>query len=121
MTSSLHIGITSGSSTWTLAAGKWGRPYLTRKFFTQIHDTMRQHVLLIMAKGDGRSYIAGALNFIGGDTLYGRHWGCTVNVPFLHFETCYYQAIDFAMANASCGWLKRAHRANISWRAVTCR
>ena len=75
---------------------KWGRPYLTRKFFKQIHDTMRQHILLVMAKYQDR-YIAGALNFIGGDTLYGRNWGCTVNVPFLHFETCYYQAIDFAI------------------------
>ncbi|MBG1231631.1 GNAT family N-acetyltransferase [Aestuariivirga litoralis] len=77
---------------------KWGQPYLTRKFFKLIHASMRQHVLLIMAKR-GDETIAGALNFIGGDTLYGRNWGCTENVPFLHFETCYYQAMDFAMAH----------------------
>ena len=76
---------------------KWGQPYLTRKFFEMIHDTMRQHILLVMAYRGTRP-IAGALNFIGGDTLYGRNWGCTENVPFLHFETCYYQAIDFAIA-----------------------
>jgi uncharacterized protein len=75
---------------------KWGRPYLTRDFFTRINDTMRDHVLLVMAKHDGR-YIAGALNFIGGDTLYGRNWGCLENHANLHFETCYYQAIDFAI------------------------
>ncbi len=76
---------------------KWGQPYLTRKFFELIHDTMRQHVLLVMAYR-GENAIAGALNFIGADTLYGRNWGCIENVPFLHFETCYYQAIDFAIA-----------------------
>ncbi len=75
---------------------KWGRPYLTRDFFARIHDTMREHVLLVMARREGR-YIAGALNFIGGDTLYGRNWGCLENHPNLHFETCYYQAIDFAI------------------------
>ena len=76
---------------------KWGQPYLTRQFFEMIHDTMREHILLVMAY-HGSKPIAGALNFIGGDTLYGRNWGCTENVPFLHFETCYYQAIDFAIA-----------------------
>ena len=76
---------------------KWGQPYLTRSFFTMLHDTMRQHILLVMAY-HGTRPIAGALNFIGGDTLYGRNWGCVENVPFLHFETCYYQAIDFAIA-----------------------
>ena len=77
---------------------KWGQPYLTRKFFEMIHDTMRPHVLLVMAYRGAKS-IAGALNFIGGDTLYGRNWGCTENVPFLHFETCYYQAIEWAIAH----------------------
>jgi uncharacterized protein len=77
-------------------ARKWGRPYLTREFFAQIHETMRQHVLLVMAKRDGKM-IAGALNFIGGDRLYGRNWGCLEDHPFLHFETCYYRAIDFAI------------------------
>ena len=76
---------------------KWGQPYLTRQFFTMIHETMRQQILLVMAHRDGKP-IAGALNFIGGDTLYGRNWGCVENLPFLHFETCYYQAIDFAIA-----------------------
>jgi uncharacterized protein len=76
---------------------KWGQPYLTRKFFKQIHETMKDDVLLILAKRQGR-IIAGALNFIGGDALYGRNWGCIENHPCLHFETCYYQAIDFAIA-----------------------
>ena len=75
---------------------KWGTPYLTREFFSCLKQTMADDVLLIMAKRDGR-YIAGALNFIGGDTLYGRNWGCLEDHPFLHFELCYYQAIDFAI------------------------
>jgi uncharacterized protein len=77
---------------------KWGQPYLTRNFFEMVHDTLRTHVLLVMAYAGTRP-IAGALNFIGGDTLYGRNWGCSENVPFLHFETCYYQAIDWAIAH----------------------
>jgi uncharacterized protein len=76
---------------------KWGQPYLTRKFFKLIHETMKKDILLILAKRDGK-YIAGALNFIGGDALYGRNWGCIETHPCLHFETCYYQAIDFAIA-----------------------
>ncbi len=76
---------------------KWGQPYLTRKFFRQIHETMAKDIMLVLAKRDGRT-IAGALNFIGGDALYGRNWGCIENPPNLHFETCYYQAIDFAIA-----------------------
>lgn len=75
---------------------KWGSPYLTRSFFDEIHHRMADNILLIMAKRDGR-YIAGALNFIGNDTLYGRNWGCVEDHPFLHFELCYYQAIDFAI------------------------
>jgi uncharacterized protein len=77
---------------------KWGQPYLTRKFFKLIHETMKKDILLILAKRNGRA-IAGALNFIGGDALYGRNWGCIENHPCLHFETCYYQAIDFAIAH----------------------
>ncbi len=76
---------------------KWGTPYLTRKFFTLLSETMADRVLLIMAKREGR-YIAGALNLIGDDALYGRNWGCTEEHPFLHFEVCYYQAIDFALS-----------------------
>jgi uncharacterized protein len=77
---------------------KWGRPYLTREFFSRVGATMAQHILLVMAKRDGR-YIAGAINFIGKDALYGRNWGCIEDHPFLHFEVCYYQAIDFAIAH----------------------
>ncbi|MDK4733790.1 GNAT family N-acetyltransferase [Rhizobium sp. CNPSo 3490] len=76
---------------------KWGRPYLTRKFYSLIGERMADDILLVMAKRDER-YIAGAINFIGGDTLYGRHWGCIEDHPFLHFEVCYHQAIDFALA-----------------------
>ena len=76
---------------------KWGTPYLTRKFFTLLSETMADRVLLIMAKREGR-YIAGALNLIGDDALYGRNWGCNEEHPFLHFEVCYYQAIDFALS-----------------------
>jgi uncharacterized protein len=75
---------------------KWGRPYLTRKFYSLIGETMADKVLLVMAKRAGR-YIAGAINFIGGDTLFGRHWGAIEHHPFLHFELCYYQAIDYAI------------------------
>jgi uncharacterized protein len=75
---------------------KWGRPYLTRSFFSLVSQAMADKILLVMAKRGGRA-IAGALNFIGGDTLYGRHWGATEHHPFLHFELCYYQAIEFAI------------------------
>ncbi len=76
---------------------KWGRPYLTRAFFDQIHRTMAEDILLVLAF-DGTRPVAGALNFIGRDTLYGRYWGCVEDHPFLHFELCYYQAIDQAIA-----------------------
>jgi predicted N-acyltransferase len=76
---------------------KWGRPYLTRAFYSMIGETMRDKILLVMAKRAGR-YIAGAINFIGSDTLFGRHWGCIEQHPFLHFEVCYYQAMQFAIA-----------------------
>ncbi|QDZ06095.1 N-acetyltransferase [Sphingomonas panacisoli] len=76
---------------------KWGHPYLTRSFFSLLGERMSKRTLLILAERDGRP-IAGALNLIGADTLYGRYWGCTEDVPFLHFELCYYQAIDAAIA-----------------------
>ncbi|HTV68852.1 MAG TPA: GNAT family N-acetyltransferase [Rhizobiaceae bacterium] len=75
---------------------KWGRPYLNRKFFSLIGERMPDDILLVMAKRSGR-YVAGAINFIGSDALYGRNWGCVENHPFLHFEVCYHQAIDFAI------------------------
>jgi predicted N-acyltransferase len=75
---------------------KWGSPYLNRNFFSLISERMADHILLILAKRDGR-YIAGALNFIGADTLFGRYWGAIEELPFLHFEVCYYQAIEFAI------------------------
>ncbi len=77
---------------------KWGRPYLTRAFFEQLHRTMRDDCLLVLAERDGRP-VAGALNFIGRDTLFGRYWGCTEDHPFLHFELCYHRAIDWAIAH----------------------
>lgn len=75
---------------------KWGQPYLTRAFYTLIDQTMADKILLIMVKR-GERYIAGAINFIGDDCLYGRHWGCVEDHPCLHFEVCYYQAIEFAI------------------------
>lgn len=75
---------------------KWGRPYLNRRFFSLLGERMADKVLLLLARKDGR-WIAGALNLIGGDCLYGRHWGATEHVPFLHFELCYYQAIEHAI------------------------
>jgi uncharacterized protein len=77
---------------------KWGRPYLTREFYSIVGQRMAERILLVMAKRNGR-WIAGAINFIGGDTLFGRHWGCSEDHPFLHFEVCYYQAIDYAIAH----------------------
>jgi uncharacterized protein len=77
---------------------KWGSPYLTRQFFSMIGRTMAKDTVLIMARRRGR-YIAGALNFIGDGTLFGRHWGAVEHHPFLHFEICYYQAIEFAIAH----------------------
>ena len=75
---------------------KWGQPYLNRLFFSLLGERMADRVLLIMARRDGR-WIAGALNLIGDDALYGRNWGCVEDVPFLHFELCYYQAIEWAI------------------------
>ena len=75
---------------------KWGRPYLTRQFYSIVCDKMRDRILLVMAKRNGR-WIAGAINFIGSHTLFGRHWGAIEHHRFLHFELCYYQAIEFAI------------------------
>jgi uncharacterized protein len=75
---------------------KWGRPYLTRQFYSLVGATMADRILLVMAKRNGR-FIAGAINFIGSDTLFGRHWGAIEHHPFLHFELCYYQAIQYAI------------------------
>ena len=75
---------------------KWGSPYLNREFFTLLHERMADKCLLILAY-DGKQPIAGALNLIGSDTLYGRYWGRSEDRPFLHFEISYYQAIDFAI------------------------
>ncbi len=75
---------------------KWGRPYLNRLFFSLLSEAMADRIVLILAY-DGPTAIAGTLNMLGKDTLYGRYWGATRHVPFLHFELCYYQAIDFAI------------------------
>ena len=77
---------------------KWGRPYLTRDFFDRLHRTMRDDCLLVLAERDGRP-VAGALNLIGRDALYGRYWGAVEDHPFLHFELCYHRAIDWAIAH----------------------
>ncbi len=77
---------------------KWGKPYLTRGFYDALQQGLRDDVLLVLAF-DGGQAVAGALNFIGRDTLYGRYWGCIADYPCLHFELCYYQAIDWAIAN----------------------
>lgn len=78
-------------------ARKWGTPYLTRRFFDIAHRTMRDDMLLVLALRDGRP-VAGALNFIGHETLFGRYWGAIEDHPCLHFEACYYRAIDYAIA-----------------------
>jgi predicted N-acyltransferase len=77
---------------------KWGRPYLNRRFFSLLGERMAERIALVMCRRDGR-WIAGALNLSGADTLYGRYWGCVEDVPFLHFEACYYQAIEHAIAH----------------------
>ena len=75
---------------------KWGQPYLTREFFDSAADTLGDALVLILGMQDGEP-VAGALNIAGPDCLYGRYWGCNRDIPFLHFELCYYQAIDFAI------------------------
>jgi predicted N-acyltransferase len=77
---------------------KWGQPYLNRRFFAQLGEAMPERCLLVMAKRGAR-YVAGALNLIGGDCLYGRYWGSVEHHPCLHFEVCYYQAIDYAITH----------------------
>jgi len=77
---------------------KWGRPYLNRRFFSMIGERMAERILLIMARREGR-YVAGALNLMGSETLYGRYWGCLEDHPYLHFEICYYQAIEYALTH----------------------
>lgn len=75
---------------------KWGRPYLNRAFFSEIGQRMGERIVLVLARRAGRN-IAGAINFRGGNTLYGRNWGCIEDHPFLHFELCYHRAIDYAI------------------------
>jgi predicted N-acyltransferase len=76
---------------------KWGRPYLNRKFYSLLGERMADKVILLMARRPDGPWIAGALNLRGRDCLYGRHWGCAEDVPFLHFELCYYRAIEHAI------------------------
>ena len=77
---------------------KWGIAYLTREFFEQLGERLRHNVLLVMCRRNDR-WIAGALNIMSGSTLFGRYWGCTEDLRMLHFECCYYQAIDYAIEN----------------------
>ena len=95
-----EIGPAEWDATWVFyqdtGSRKWGRPYLTREFFDLVGERMGDAVLLFLACRDARP-IAGALNFVGADTLYGRYWGCIEEVPFLHFELCYYQAVEWAI------------------------
>jgi predicted N-acyltransferase len=94
-----EIGPADWDAMWTFyqdtGSRKWGHPYLTREFFDLVGERMGDSVLLFLACRGSRP-IAGALNFVGADTLYGRYWGCSEEVPFLHFELCYYQAIEWA-------------------------
>ena len=100
-------------------ARKWGRPYLNRRFFSLLSERMADRVLLVMARRGGR-WIAGALNLIGADTLYGRNWGAVEDVPFLHFELCYYQAIEQAVARGLKRAWRPAPRASTRSRAAIC-
>jgi predicted N-acyltransferase len=102
---------------------KWGRPYLNRAFYELIHQTMRDDIVLILARRHGR-WIAGALNFLGRETLFGRYWGCIEDHDCLHFETCYYQAIAFAI-EAGLRWVEAgaqgAHKLARGYEPVTTR
>src|SRR5947209_6312082 len=95
-----EIGAADWDAMWAFyqdtGSRKWGRPYLTREFFELVGERMGDAVLLFLAYRSGQP-IAGALNFVGPDALYGRYWGCTEEVPFLHFELCYYQAVEWAI------------------------
>ena len=97
-----EIGAAEWDAMWAFyqdtGARKWGRPYLTRAFFERIAATMGDRLLLFLARRDGVP-VAGALNVLGPDTLYGRYWGCVEEIPFLHFELCYYRAIEFAISH----------------------
>ncbi|MEM6895810.1 MAG: GNAT family N-acetyltransferase [Pseudomonadota bacterium] len=103
-------------------ARKWGTPYLTRAFFDRAQETLRDDMLLVLAERDGR-YVAGALNFIGRETLFGRYWGCVEDHPCLHFELCYYQAIDYAidqgLARVEAG-AQGTHKLARGYLPVTC-
>ena len=95
-----EIGPAEWDAVWAFyqdtGSRKWGRPYLTRDFFDLVGERMGDAILLFLACRDGRP-IAGALNFVGSDTLYGRYWGTIEEVPFLHFELCYYRAVEWAI------------------------
>jgi predicted N-acyltransferase len=101
-----EIGAADWDAMWAFyqdtGSRKWGRPYLTRGFFDLVGERMGDQALLFLACRGGRP-IAGALNFVGPDTLYGRYWGCTDEVPFLHFELCYYQAVEWAIEHGLAG------------------
>jgi len=98
--SDLTEGVWDDFFTFYIETGsrKWGHPYLTRPFFSRVGEAMRERILVVMAKRAGR-FVAGAINFIGSHALFGRHWGAIEHHPFLHFEVCYYQAIDYAIAH----------------------
>ena len=101
---------------------KWGSPYLTRAFFDRAHESLRDDALMIFASENGRP-VAGALNFIGRDVLYGRYWGCLEDHACLHFECCYYQAIDYAIANGLSrveAGAQGAHKLARGYMPVTC-
>ena len=110
LSAGIEVAILSGSdlteSVWDdffsfyedTGSRKWGRPYLNRRFFSEIGQRMGERIVLVLARRAGRN-IAGAINFRGGNTLYGRNWGCIEDHPFLHFELCYHQAIDYAIAH----------------------
>jgi predicted N-acyltransferase len=95
-----EIGRAEWDAMWSFyqdtGSRKWGRPYLTRDFFDIVGERMGNQVLMFLAYRGSRP-IAGALNFVGSDTLYGRYWGCIEEVPFLHFELCYYRAVEWAI------------------------
>jgi predicted N-acyltransferase len=106
-------------------ARKWGRPYLTRAFFDRAQETLRGDILLVLARRRGR-WVAGALNFIGREALYGRYWGCVEEHDCLHFELCYYQAIDWAIAQglarveAGAQGEHKLARGYCRWRSIRC-
>ena len=98
--SGTDIGVAEWDAMWAFyqdtGGRKWGHPYLTRDFFDRVGDRMGDKILLMLAYR-GSTPIAGALSFLGPDTLYGRYWGCTEEVPYLHFELCYYQSVEWAI------------------------